>query len=817
MEQLLTPRQQIVWQIRAHFLEALRSNNVEEALEILQTNDLDIDTVLEVEDKRMVLASYKQGYWLPDHKLECSWAMAIHVCVMYNSLETALVLLQKGAAVNRKPNGKTPLHVACTVANADFVALLLAYGARVNSLSLSGHTPLHYCVRKDSVDCAKQLILNGGNVNKPSQNKNENSPLHTAARLGIPELVALYISHGAQVDAVNSLKETPLITAAFWAMDVREQTYSEDHHLVCRILLDNGADPNLYEVDYKTALHKASWNCDHVLMQMLLEAGANPKTMDMNGCTPIQYVLKVIDVRPMAIPELCYQLLLNFGAPRIYPQQFHKVLQACHECPNAVEVMMNSYERIKPTDKWLRSIPESSYKKHKGFYESMFAVCSNSPRSLIHLARCAVRTALGDNCHNGIRCVRQRVPPSPSAVVIYLEPFLEKIRTSPGIPGYQLPGASGERLKVVAYMDDITIVGTDSRSITTATKAVEDYCAATGALVNRGKSELFLTPHWHESLASSFPVKTDKIKLLEITFQRDGGGSTSWAETICHVQRKICEWSARSLTMTGKTLILKAIVLPIVLYLGRVFPPDKTTSKKIERLMFTFVWGSQMERLKRSTLYKTSENGGKGVPDILNIIRAQQLSNLVSNINKPNRKASYFEKHYATPFLRTLGLSTIDHTVPYSWDPPKVYTSIRDFAFGSGLSTAGLASWKYKDIMGHIRSKDTVAPMRASSAVAPQQVIDPTSQATAENILNSPPGGCTTIQIRQQWRIICVIKQVLWETRNIRVFNKTAVDPITLRRRITILLRDHAITDFTKKLEMARAAWGVTRWKDINL
>ncbi|KAJ7995819.1 hypothetical protein DPEC_G00248540 [Dallia pectoralis] len=114
-------------------------------------------------------------------------------------------------------------------------------------------------------------------------------------------------------------------------------------------------------------------------------------------------------------------------------------------------------------------------------------------------------------------------------------------------------------------MDDITIVGTDSRSITTATKAVDDYCAATGALVNR-----------------------ETIKLLGITFQRDGG-STSWAETICPVQRKICEWSARSFTMT-------------------------------------------------------------------------------------------------------------------------VYKAIGDFAFGSGLSTAGLASWKYKDIMGHIRSKDTVAP-----------------------------------------------------------------------------------------------------------
>lgn len=302
--------------------------------------------------------------------------MAVHVCVMYNAVETALLLLEAGAAVNAMPNGKTPLHVACEMSDADCVALLLAHGAKVNSLSLSGHTPLHYCITARSVDCAKQLILKGLDgevevlttifgkknelfllffkglhVNAPSQNSSEDTPLHTAARFGIPELVALYLAHGASVDALNSQQETPLMTAAFWAFDSKEQTYSQDHHVVCRLLLDHRAgdrshprlhlapfflkdapcdpDPNLQEEDHKTALHKASWNCDHVLMQMLLEAGADARAMDINGCAPIQYLLKVTDVRPTAIPELCFQLLLNHNAARVYPPQFHKVGADC--------------------------------------------------------------------------------------------------------------------------------------------------------------------------------------------------------------------------------------------------------------------------------------------------------------------------------------------------------------------------------------------------------------------------------------------------------------------------------------------------------
>ncbi|XP_015231960.1 PREDICTED: ankyrin repeat and SOCS box protein 4 [Cyprinodon variegatus] len=411
----LSPRQLEVKHLKEKFLKALQENNAEEVIQILHTSKLDIDTVFEVDDPNMVLASYKQGYWLPEYKLEKSWAMGVHICVMYNALETALVLLQKGAAINRMPNGKTPLHVACEVSNSDFVALLLANGAKVNSRSLSGHTPLHYCTARESVECAKQLILKGAKVNAASHSNEEETPLHTAARFGVPELVALFLTHGASVNALNALKETPLMTAVFWAFDSKEQAYSQDHHLVCRLLLDHQADPNLREDDKKTALHKAAWNCDHILMRMLLEAGADARAMDINGCAAIQYVLKVTGVRPMAIPEVCYQLLLNYNTARIYPPQFHKVLQVCHDYPGVVEILVNSYEHLKPTKKWRAAIPDDCYERHKDFYDSLFAVCANTPRRLLHLTRCAIRASLQGFCQRGVDQL-----PLPSAMKKYL-------------------------------------------------------------------------------------------------------------------------------------------------------------------------------------------------------------------------------------------------------------------------------------------------------------------------------------------------------------------------------------------------------------
>lgn len=54
-------RQRAVRQLKQQFVEALQANDAQQVLQILHSRKIDIDTVLEVEDPSMVLASYKQG------------------------------------------------------------------------------------------------------------------------------------------------------------------------------------------------------------------------------------------------------------------------------------------------------------------------------------------------------------------------------------------------------------------------------------------------------------------------------------------------------------------------------------------------------------------------------------------------------------------------------------------------------------------------------------------------------------------------------------------------------------------------------------
>nr|XP_056713774.1 ankyrin repeat and SOCS box protein 4 [Euleptes europaea] len=388
--------------VKNAFLEALQSNDYRTLEAFLIQKQIDVDTVFEVEDENLFLASYKQGYWMPSYKLQHSWATALHISVLHGHLESLKVLLKYKATVNCRPNGKAAIHIACERANLDCVTILCSHGAKPNCYSLSGLAPLHFCSTKLSIPCAQQLIWRGADVNIKTNNQDEETPLHTVTRFGIPEMVAFYIEQGATVDSVNAHRETPLAYATYWAHNVREQTYSTDHHLICRMLLDYKAEVNSRDEDFRTPLHKAAWNCDHVLIDMLLDAGAEPNLMDDNGCAPLQYVLKVTSVRASSQHEICYQLLLNYGAARIYPPQFHKVLQSCHSYPKVVEVIVNSYEYIKCTTKWRAAIPDDVFELYRNFYESLFEVCGNTPRSLKHLARCAVRRTMFNRCHKGI-------------------------------------------------------------------------------------------------------------------------------------------------------------------------------------------------------------------------------------------------------------------------------------------------------------------------------------------------------------------------------------------------------------------------------
>ena len=81
------------------------------------------------------------------------------------------------------------------------------------------------------------------------------------------------------------------------------------------------------------------------------------------------------------------------------------------------------------------------------------------------------------------------------------------------------------------------------------------------------------------------------------------------------MEDKIQIWKQRNLTLFGKVLIIKSMVLSNITLQASVLPIPDTIEKKLNRLIFNYLWSSN-EKIKRTVVIRTLNEGGLNVTDI---------------------------------------------------------------------------------------------------------------------------------------------------------------------------------------------------------
>ena len=108
--------------------------------------------------------------------------------------------------------------------------------------------------------------------------------LYYAARGGHQELVKLLIGHFANVNAFETPGQPPLLAAA---QQLREGCQCAPHLSIISILLGAQARVNTADADGRSVLSFATVPCASQVLNLLLEAGADPNMADVNGKTPL--------------------------------------------------------------------------------------------------------------------------------------------------------------------------------------------------------------------------------------------------------------------------------------------------------------------------------------------------------------------------------------------------------------------------------------------------------------------------------------------------------------------------------------------------
>jgi len=161
-------------------------------------------------------------------------------------------LIKNGADVHKKNlKGRAALHIAAYHNQSAIVKILIRKGAKVNCKDNNGGTPLHSACRKNSFDAAKALISLGSHINHRENNKNAKNTinstwsgmtsLHYAVNAGthdgVVKLIKLLLSRNADVNAKNSVGETPIFFCRYLG---RPFALS-----IAQLLIENGANSSI--------------------------------------------------------------------------------------------------------------------------------------------------------------------------------------------------------------------------------------------------------------------------------------------------------------------------------------------------------------------------------------------------------------------------------------------------------------------------------------------------------------------------------------------------------------------------------------------
>ena len=218
------------------------------------------------------------------------------------------------------------------------------------------------------------------------------------------------------------------------------------------------------------------------------------------------------------------------------------------------------------------------------------------------------------------RGIRQGCPLSALLFVLAVEFMANKIRSNEVIKPFDIPKCS-THFKLLQYADDTLFFIRDECSLKEILDELCLFGKVAGPKLNKDKTIMMWigdkSKRWN--LKQHDLIWTEKpIKYLGhfIFIDANIALETEWTSKLSKLQKILDNWKRRNLTIFGKVTVLKSLALSQIIHLIIVDSIPNIFLNKLNRLIYQFIWGSKIEKVKRCTLTKDYVDGGIKMIDI---------------------------------------------------------------------------------------------------------------------------------------------------------------------------------------------------------
>lgn len=209
-------------------------------------------------------------------KIKDELLIAIKSPIVESRINIMKLLIDNKANINyTDEDGFNPLNIAIESGDMELTKFLITNGANVNSLMQDGVSLIGYAIAQNNMDLLQILIENGANVNYTGGDSWAKTPLMTASRLGLDNVVRILLTRNADINAVDINGNTALHTAAL-----------NSQLSVVKLLLEKNPNLDIQNKVGNTALHLAVISGNIDIVGELVLKGANTRIRNNDGKYP---------------------------------------------------------------------------------------------------------------------------------------------------------------------------------------------------------------------------------------------------------------------------------------------------------------------------------------------------------------------------------------------------------------------------------------------------------------------------------------------------------------------------------------------------